>query len=537
MDKSRHELKPGKVSPIVNRSFKFQKDNFPPRRLIAWGFTNFLLGLALLLEVKFNTVLFLLGIDDNAIVNSCLAVLAAILVINSIWDFGQAASTSMNPPVLPLSPEQRRLMGVKSNPAFFQEASVSQTPSKSISTPAQLFNLSHMTSKASTPSRTSPYGFRRSHTASPILNTSRRSPSPDISCFNKSSPLYFPRSPFSNSPLLEEDFMTEQKTLNSYLRSHFEATQSRVHTLGADVMQSPGWGHASDYIADLSKTVYQLSVPSSKSPVRNKERSDSREDTLAKVAASEYWSLAGIDEDSLREAVARLRQWFVLIILRGLVREIDQVNKLLRHHGFSEVQIGESSLNSLKQVQLSKRSEMVKLAWLLPFLEVSSHQEYLVGRIRSLASGGYMSDFKWNKGGKPKDRKEWNDDLITDSELIMHLFCVFMDLHLPNDPRYPDGKSFSSQYFVKAPEKPKAAKIDDKMLIYQYQLHPPSYRLVTKEVTYDVPTGRHNMLCALLLFLHHLKIKKHSMLGQVNLGLTGINILYVVEPMENQTEI
>ena len=552
MDKSRQALKAGKVSPIVDRSFKFQRKNFPPQRLLAWACTNFFLALILFLEVKFNIVLELLGLDDGNVANGCLVVIAVILLINSLLDVSQAATTSVKPPVLPLSPEQKKLMGVKSDMAIFQDTSVLDTPNRSINSPSLQFSLAHVNSKTSS-SRSTPYrySFEQSHTASPQLG-SRRSPSPDLSYFNKSSP-FFPRSPvfnssgesflsparkspFCNSPLPEEDFMTDQKTLNSYLKAHFEVTQSKTISFGADLSQPQSWGHVtsigSECMADLSKTAYQLSARSPKSPVRNK---DNRDD-FSKVASSEYWTHAGIKEGSIREAVARLRQWIVLIILRGLVREIDQVNKLLQHHGFSEVQVGESSLNSLKQVHLSKRNELVKLAWLLPFLEVTSHQEYLVDRIRTLAAGGYMSDFKWNKGGVPKDRKEWNDDLITDSELIMYLFCVFMDLHLPNDPRFPDGKSFSSQYFVKTPDKPKMAKIDDKMVVYQNQLHPPNYRLVTKVVAYDVPPGRHNMLCALLLFLHHLKTKKHSMLGQVNLGLSGINVLYVVEPMENQSE-
>lgn len=39
-------------------------------------------------------------------------------------------------------------------------------------------------------------------------------------------------------------------------------------------------------------------------------------------------------------------------------------------------------------------------------------------------------------------------------QLVMHLFCCYLDSRLPAHPKYPDGKSFTSQHFVKTPDKP-----------------------------------------------------------------------------------
>ena len=44
-----------------------------------------------------------------------------------------------------------------------------------------------------------------------------------------------------------------------------------------------------------------------------------------------------------------------------------------------------------------------------------------------------------------------------------------------------------------------------------------------------MPKGRNNMLHAMLLLLHHVSSKDKGMLGKVNLGLSGINILWVVQ--------
>lgn len=51
---------------------------------------------------------------------------------------------------------------------------------------------------------------------------------------------------------------------------------------------------------------------------------------------------------------------------------------------------------------------------LIPFLELTPNQEYLVKRIRELSKGGCMSEFKWN-GGSSFNGKEWDNSLPTDS--------------------------------------------------------------------------------------------------------------------------
>jgi hypothetical protein len=35
----------------------------------------------------------------------------------------------------------------------------------------------------------------------------------------------------------------------------------------------------------------------------------------------------------------------------------------------------------------------------------------------------------------------------------MHLLCAYLDSQMPPNPQFPDGKSFSSQYFHKTPSK------------------------------------------------------------------------------------
>ena len=36
----------------------------------------------------------------------------------------------------------------------------------------------------------------------------------------------------------------------------------------------------------------------------------------------------------------------------------------------------------------------------------------------------------------------------------MHMFCTYLDSRLPPHPKYPDGKTFTSQHFSHTPDKP-----------------------------------------------------------------------------------
>jgi hypothetical protein len=46
---------------------------------------------------------------------------------------------------------------------------------------------------------------------------------------------------------------------------------------------------------------------------------------------------------------------------------------------------------------------------------------------------------------------EW---LLYCFQIIMHVFCTYLDSRLPPHPKYPDGKTFTSQHFVQTPNKP-----------------------------------------------------------------------------------
>lgn len=102
--------------------------------------------------------------------------------------------------------------------------------------------------------------------------------------------------------------------------------------------------------------------------------------------------------------------------MERLISEFENVNEELQKHGFADITIGGVGLDRLrKTAQTSYVTQYIpSLSTLIQFLEITPNQEYLVKRIRELAKGGCMSDFKWN-GGSRHNGKEWDPSLPTDS--------------------------------------------------------------------------------------------------------------------------
>lgn len=265
---------------------------------------------------------------------------------------------------------------------------------------------------------------------------------------------------------------------------------------------------------------------------------------------------------------------------------------------------------------------------LIPFLEVSQYQEYVVRRITELASGGAMSAYRWNSGGRFKG-EEWTDKFPTDAEIVMNCVASYLDMRMPSNyvANPVDGRPFTGTFFVRqssaasgpnnlrdkafstegsslkndatrkssfkskvideimsvlghksvtivedGPEDPSGGLLLGQVhqsqshpsepsqphrtcAIVQTNLSPPHYVIrfdcvasspfssgvandnisrrssgdFRRPEVVEVSPGRHNLFHALLLFLHHVKTKEDGMLGRINLGMSGINVLWVVE--------
>ena len=103
-------------------------------------------------------------------------------------------------------------------------------------------------------------------------------------------------------------------------------------------------------------------------------------------------------------------------MVERVASEIDNICAALARQGLSDSQPGHVGLERLRKLAQSPFlvSGVPTLPTLVPFLEISNNQEYLVKRIKVLANGGSMSEFKWNGGGS-HNGKPWDNSLPTDT--------------------------------------------------------------------------------------------------------------------------
>eukprot|EP00112_Aurelia_sp_Birch-Aquarium-sp1_P018414 Seg4392.1 transcript_id=Seg4392.1/GoldUCD/mRNA.D3Y31 product="Transmembrane protein 209" protein_id=Seg4392.1/GoldUCD/D3Y31 len=325
------------------------------------------------------------------------------------------------------------------------------------------------------------------------------------------------------SPVMHDGQITNSDSLDRYLKTQEdkEAISRRVQMEGGRSTAQSFWNYgrgALDFIPTFG--AYQLAT-------RSPQSSNLKDDDISQ-SSFDYetlWKQLSINRGDLDLWTENLRKWIAETILEKLVAEITNINRILLQNGCSELQIGSVSVSSLRNVAISKSQIVPSLKSVIPYLEVTANQEYLISRLEELSTGGCLRLYKWDSGGSLKG-KAWDQELPTDAQIIAHLFCTYMDTHLPSNPRYQDGNSFSGLHFLKPPSKQSDRKSD--LCILQTRTHPPHFKVIEAQETHDVPRGRHNLFMAISMFLHLVKIKNHGMLERVNLGMSGINILWIL---------
>ncbi|XP_036615257.1 transmembrane protein 209 [Trichosurus vulpecula] len=546
---------------LIDRTIRMRKETEDRKVVLAWGLLNVSVAGMIytemtgkLLSSYYNVTYWPLWYIE--------LVLASVFSLNALFDFWRYFKYTVAPTNLVISPGQQTLLGLKTtvvqttpprelvannippstpSPPIQGQSVLSYSPSRSPSTSPkftmtgyspQLQGLSSGSSGSYSPggvtyAPSSSYskmsGYSPSPGCSPYPTTIGPAESSGLRSRYRASPTVY------NSPTGKEDYMTDLRTLDNFLRGE-EEKQHRVQ-LGSTDSTSPSssptfWNYSrsmGDYAQTLKKFQYQLACRS-QAPSANKDETD----LGSKQAAEEVWARVTMNRQLLEHMdswTAKFRNWINETILVPLVQEIDSVSTQMRRMGCPELQIGEASITSLKQAALVKAPLIPTLNTIVQYLDLTPNQEYLFERIKELSQGGCMSSFRWNRGGDFKARK-WDTDLPTDSAIIMHVFCTYLDSRLPPHPKYPDGKTFTSQHFVQTPNKPDITN-ENVFCIYQSNINPPHYELIYQRHVYSLPKDRNNMFHTLLMFLYIIKTKESGMLGRVNLGLSGVNILWI----------
>lgn len=220
--------------------------------------------------------------------------------------------------------------------------------------------------------------------------------------------------------------------------------------------------------------------------------------------------------------------------MEPLVAAIEDVDKAFQQRGFTDMKIGSVGLERLKKMASTNQHLLQHIPMLpkvIPFLDLTTNQEYMVARIRELAKGSCMQNYKF-KSISFNQPDQNNDHIPSDAGIIFHLFCTYLDSQL--HPLPDISRAFYSRYIVLGDVKKSSVenilkevnKNKAKCGILLSNPITPKFNFISDKVhtsSYD----RNNLFYVIIQFLMHLK--SDGSLESVNLGKSGINILNVIE--------
>lgn len=211
---------------------------------------------------------------------------------------------------------------------------------------------------------------------------------------------------------------------------------------------------------------------------------------------------------------------------------IDETDKAFQERGFTDMKIGSVGLERLKKMASTNQhllQNIPMLTKLIPFLELTTNQEYIVQRIRELAKGSCMKNYKFNSVSF--NQPEQADHIPSDAGIIFHLFCTYLDSQLHPMPDIP--RAFYSRYVVVGDVKKSSvenilkeiSKNKAKCGILSSNPITPKFNFISDKV-HTASYDRNNLFYVIIQFLIHLST--NGWLESVNLGKSGINILNIL---------
>jgi len=155
--------------------------------------------------------------------------------------------------------------------------------------------------------------------------------------------------------------------------------------------------------------------------------------------------------------------------------------------------------------------------------------DYVARRIKELGSGTVLARYNWNRGTDSEASNfVWDPRYPCDAQIVMHLFCTFLDFRLVADPTTArTGKPFTSKYFLKS-----LAFLgkNSHTVIYQRYTNPPHFELVLPEnKIWPIQQGHNNLFHTLACFVHTITKNNNGYLGPISISDPGILLSYVVE--------
>lgn len=180
------------------------------------------------------------------------------------------------------------------------------------------------------------------------------------------------------------------------------------------------WAHKIDDYAGLLKTSkYQLSPT-----IVNAKQSNQIIDDCGFFVSAANKSFDGtmtmesssrLSSAKLSHCVTNLKRWISATVVDRVAKEIESIDSSFKVKGI-DIQIGHVGLDRLKKTTENHlvTNNIPTLPLLIPFLELSPNQEYLVNRIKELGKGSCLAEFRHgattDASGGP-----WDEHLPTDA--------------------------------------------------------------------------------------------------------------------------
>ncbi|GMR40850.1 hypothetical protein PMAYCL1PPCAC_11045, partial [Pristionchus mayeri] len=257
-------------------------------------------------------------------------------------------------------------------------------------------------------------------------------------------------------------------------------------------------------------------------------------------------SHSSLSESELTRAEQRLRIWIVNTIVRPVHEGIKAINKRFETDlAALHLRIGTSTVDQITAA-LTAHPELVQttLPYLMPYLRVTTNQAYLVSRLSDLSVGSCMADFSWASGGpQPTEGTEkvstspltarmaarpWNDSLPTDTQLVLSLFCAYMDTRVTSCAivqGHNVDQPFSSRYTLVAPNKPTALhQGGEAFYVHLSSLNPPSLEFVSVAVDSQAAITTRSLFRALVLFLAHAAYENEGKIDILKLNSPALKL-------------
>lgn len=178
------------------------------------------------------------------------------------------------------------------------------------------------------------------------------------------------------------------------------------------------WTHKIDDYAGLLKTSkYQLS-PTTSTMDRKLPIIDDSGFYVANPAANKSFDMSldnsRFSSAKLSHCVTNLKRWISGTVVARVSTEMSKIDGLFKAKGLGDLQIGHVGLERLKKTaenHLVTRN-IPTLPLMIPFLELTPNQEYLVNRIKELSKGSCLAQFRHNLTNASVP---WDEHLPTDA--------------------------------------------------------------------------------------------------------------------------